>query len=70
MRICIMFFEYQVKFRRLMAALLDRRPVLEVIAQAGSLPKVVDVYGGGFRVGLTVPDLVTTPQALRLNKRG
>ena len=62
-RIRVMLVEHQANFRRLMAALLDRGPGLEVVAQAGSLSQARR-RTAMVRVDLTVLDLVAALQAL------
>jgi hypothetical protein len=68
-RIRVMLIEHQVSLRRVMAALLDRRPDLEVIAQTGSLTEARRRTAMVMFV-LTVLDLVAALQALRLNQPG
>ncbi|HLL40943.1 MAG TPA: hypothetical protein VK357_14960 [Rubrobacteraceae bacterium] len=68
-RVRVILIEHQIKFGCLMAALLDQRPDLEVIAQAGSLTEARR-RTTMLRFDLMVLDHVTARQTLRLDQRG
>jgi hypothetical protein len=66
-RVRVILIEHQTNYWRFMADLLDRRPDLEVVAQAGSLNQA--------RRRTTIArfnlmDLMAAPQAQRQNQRG
>ncbi len=66
-RVRVILIEHQINYGRFMADLLDRRPDLEVVAQAGSLNQA--------RRRTTIArfnlmDLMAAPQAQRQNQRG
>ena len=66
-RVRVILIEHQTNYGRFMADLLDRRPDLEVVAQAGSLNQA--------RRRTTIArfnlmDLMAAPQAQRQNQRG
>ena len=66
-RVRVILIEHQINCGRLMADLLDRRPGLELVVQAGSLSQARRCTTIA-RFNLT--DLMAAPQAQRQNQRG
>jgi hypothetical protein len=66
-RVRVILIEHQINYGRFMADLLDRRPDLEVVAQAGSLNQARRRTTIA-RFNLT--DLMAATQAQRQNQRG